>query len=362
MGRSVILRREKLGSQQGVVSLLFALLLPLMLGFAAFAVDLPYFLTTRNQMQTTADAAALAGGRYLGESGQPNWDVAIAQAQAMLSSNPVAGQTLTQATVSAGYWDTSSSHRGLQALPMTPASTDIPAVQVSLSFQAGQNNGELKTIFANFLGIHSLAITVRAVAARSGAGTIGSNVLFPLAIPQCMYDNYWNASTSPPSPKIDPSTKSVYVFQIGTSTYSGCNINGTKFPAGAWAAATSADTSSSQLLSLITARISKSLSINDQIFVNSGNYGQSLYTAVNSCSAAVSPAMQTCRYVTVPIFNNTTTTGYNKITGFACMEILSATGGSTKTITASMSNKCATAPSSGIGPNYGVTTPPKLFL
>ena len=362
MGRSVIHNRKNPKSQRGVVSLLFSLLLPLLLGFAAFAVDLPYFLATRAQMRTTADAAALAGGRYLGEGGQPNWDVAIAQARAMLNSNLVVGKALTEATILAGYWDTSGNHLGLQALPMTPASTDVPAIQVSLSFQAGQNNGELKTVFANFLGINSLPITVRSVAARSGAATMGSNVLFPLAIPQCMYDNYWNASASPPAPKIDPSTKSDYVFQIGTNIYSGCNINGTKFPAGAWAAATSGDTSSSQLLNLVSARISQSLSIGDQVFVNSGNYGQSLYTAVNSCSAAASASLQTCRYVTVPIFNNTTTTGYNKITGFACMEILSASGGSNKTITARMSTKCATVPSSGIGPSYGVTTPAKLFL
>ena len=349
-------------SQRGVVSLLFALLLPLMLGFAAFAIDVPYFLVTRTQMQTTADAAALAGSRYLGEGGTPNWDTAITQAQAVLDDNPVAGQVITQATIHAGYWDTSSNRVGLQALPMAPTPTDVPAIQVSISLSAGQNNGEIKTVFANFLGIQSLPVSASAVGARSGAATMGSHVLFPVAIPKCMYDTYWNSSASPPGPKIDPGTKSVYIFQMGTNTYAGCNINGTKFPAGAWAAATSGDTSSSQLLNLVTSRISQSLSIGDQIFVNSGNYGQSLYTAVNACSAAAVLDKQTCRYVTVAVFNDTTTTGYNNITGFACIEILSASGGSSKYIVASMSTKCNTPPSSGIGPNYGVTTPPKLFL
>lgn len=362
MRHCVVLKAANRGQQKGVVSLLFALLIPLMLGFAAFAVDLPYFLATRTQMQTTADAAALAGGRYLGEGGAPNWDTAIAQARAMLASNPVAGQVM-QATVQAGYWDISSAHQGLRAVSITPTGTDIPAIQVSIAFNQDQNNGELKTVFAHFIGIGSLPITVSAVSARAGASTMGANVLFPLAIPQCMYDTYWNASASPPGPRIDPSTKSVYVFQMGTSTtYSGCNVNGTKFPAGAWAAATSGDTSSSNLLNLITNRISQSLSIGDQVFVNSGNYGQSLYTAVNSCSAAAALANQTCRYVTVAVFNNTTTTGYNTITGFACIEILSASGGSSKSIVASMSTRCATPPSSGIGPSYGVMTPPKLFL
>lgn len=349
-------------SQRGVVSLLFALVLPLLLGFAAFAIDVPYFLVTRTQLQTTADAAALAGSRYLGDGGTPNWDTAIAQAQAVLDDNPVAGHVITQATIHAGYWDTSSNRVGLQALPMTPTKTDIPAIQVSIALSAGQNSGEIKTVFANFLGVQSLPVSVSAVGGRSGAATIGPHVLFPVAIPKCMYDTYWNSSASPPAPRLDPSTKSVYVFQMGTNTYAGCNINGTKFPAGAWAAATSGDTSSSQLLNLVTQRISQSLSIGDQIFVNSGNYGQSLYTSVNACSAAATLANQTCRYVTVPVFNDTTTTGYNTITGFACIEILSASGGSSKYIVASMSTKCATPPSSGIGPSYGITTPPKLFL
>lgn len=353
---------RRLQPQQGVVSLLFALLLPLMLGFAAFAVDWPYFLATRTQLQTTADAAALAGGRYLGEGGSPNWDTAVAQAQAMLASNPLTGRVISQASIQAGYWDTSSNHAGLQALPMTPTKTDVPAIRVSISLAQDQNNGEVASVFAHFLGINSLPLAVSAVGARSGAATMGSHVLFPLAIPQCMYDTYWNSSASPPSPKIDPSTKSVYVFQMGSNSYSGCNINGTKFPAGAWAAATSGDTSSSVLLDLISSRMGQSLSIGDQIFVNSGNYGQSLYTTVNGCSAAASTLNQTCRYVNVAVFNDTTTTGYNKITGFACIEILSASGGSSKYIVASMSTKCATQPSSGIGPSYGVTTPPRLFM
>ncbi len=357
-----IFKTMKHKQQRGVVSILMALLLPLLLGFGAFAIDLPNLLSIRAQMQTAADAAAMAGARYLGEGGTTNWSAAIAQAQSVLGSNRVAGQTLTEATIQVGYWDTTNAHTGLQLLPMTPAKTDIPAIQVSIAKSTGQNSGEVKTLFANFLGIASMPVSVSAVSARAGAATMGSNVLFPLAIPKCMYDNYWNSSTSPIGPKTDPSTKSVYVFQIGSNIYAGCNINGTKFPAGAWAAATSGDTSSSNLLNLVSSRLSQSLRIGDQIFVNSGNYGQNLYTAVNSCSAAATPSNQTCRYVNVAIFDNTSTTGYNKITGFACMEILSASGGSSKAIVASMSTKCTTAPSSGIGPSYGVTTPPKLFL
>jgi hypothetical protein len=45
--------------ERGVISILFALLLPLLLGFGAFAIDYPNMLSVRTQMQTAADAAAL---------------------------------------------------------------------------------------------------------------------------------------------------------------------------------------------------------------------------------------------------------------------------------------------------------------
>lgn len=348
-------------TERGVVSLIFALLLPVLLGFGAFAVDYPYLLVTRAQMQNVADAAAMAGGRYLGEGGTPNWATAAAQAQAMLASNRVDGKTITQATIQTGYWDTSGTQMGLQLLPMTPTKTDVPAIRVSFSRSAGQNTGEIKTLFANFFGIASVPASVIAVAARASPSTIGANVLFPLAMPQCMYDTYWNPSSTPPGPKIDPSTQKVYVFQFGTATYAGCNINGNKFPAGAWAAASSADSSSSTLQSLVTGRIGQSMSIGDKVFINSGNFGNPLYTAVNNCSAAAVQSNQTCRYVSVAIFANNSTTGYNPITGFACIEILSASG-SSKYVQASMSNQCPTIPSSGLGPGYGVAGPPKLFF
>lgn len=354
-------RGSALHGERGVVSILFALLLPLLLGFGALAVDYPYLWVTRAQMQTTADAAAMAGGRYLGEGGTPNWTTATAQAQAMLASNLVDGKVITDASIQTGYWDTSGNHLGLQLLPMTPAKTDVPAIRVSISRSIDQNTGEIKTFFANFLGIASLPVAVTAVAARAGPSTMGANVLFPLAIPQCMYDNYWNASSTPPGPKIDPSTRKSYVFQLGSKTYAGCNIKGTSFPAGAWAAATSADISSSSLTTLVTTRIGQSMSIGEEIFVNSGNFSNPLYTAVNNCSAAAATAKQTCRYVTVAVFDNVATTGYNKITGFACMEILSGNGPS-KYVDASMSTQCPINPSSGIGPSYGVSGPPKLFL
>lgn len=352
---------QPIRSERGVVSILFALLLPLLLGFGAFAVDYPFLLVARSEMQTVADAAAMAGARYLGEGGVPNWDIAIAQAQTALNRNLVAGKSITQASIQVGYWDTSSNRVGLQLLPMSPAKTDVPAISVAISRSPGQNGGEINTVFANFFGANSLPVSVTAVSARSGPSTMGTNVVFPLIFSQCMYNQYWNSASTPPGPKLDTNGQP-FKFQIGSKTDTGCTASGTKFPTGAWAATSSGDLTSSKLESLVGSRLTQSLSIGDQIFANTGTFSQQLYTAVNKCSAAAATANQTCRYVTVGVVQDGAATGVNSLVGFACIEILSAQGGSSKYVEASMSAQCPTQPSSGIGPNYGISGPPKLFM
>ena len=52
--------------QRGSVIIIFAVCLFLLVGLAALAVDIGYVYTTRSELQNVADAAALAGARYLG--------------------------------------------------------------------------------------------------------------------------------------------------------------------------------------------------------------------------------------------------------------------------------------------------------
>jgi Flp pilus assembly protein TadG len=53
--------------QKGAVLVLVTLCLIILIGFVALAIDVGYMYTTRNELQNVADAAALAGARYLGE-------------------------------------------------------------------------------------------------------------------------------------------------------------------------------------------------------------------------------------------------------------------------------------------------------
>ncbi len=347
-------------SQRGVISVLFTLLLPLLLAFGAFAVDYPYLTLTRAQMQTVADAAALAGARYLGEGGSANWDTAIAQTQSALALNSVGGKAISQATILAGYWDTSSNRAGLQPLPMNPTKTDVPAIKVSTSQSAGQNFGEVSTIFANFFGIKSMPISVSAVAARSGPSTVGANTIFPLAFSQCIFDKYWDSSSNPPGPKLDSKGNPIQ-FNIGSKSDPGCI--GTSYSSGDWAVPAGENTDYGNLAGFVMNRIPQSLSLGDPINVTPGSHSNTLYSTVDGCSAAAIPSKQTCRFVTIPVLSNGVKAGNNTIYGFACIEILgSGGGGSSKYVVATMSQKCKVTPSTGIGPSYGFSSPPKLFM
>jgi len=55
---------SKLRDQQGVTVILVAVLLSVLLGFTALAIDLSHLYVVRNELQNSADAGALAGARF----------------------------------------------------------------------------------------------------------------------------------------------------------------------------------------------------------------------------------------------------------------------------------------------------------
>lgn len=84
--------RRVLAGERGAVSVMVALMLPVLVGMAAFAVDLGEWYWQHRQLQTAADAAALAGAFAL-----PNSTTATTQAQSYVSKN-VSGATTTVTT------------------------------------------------------------------------------------------------------------------------------------------------------------------------------------------------------------------------------------------------------------------------
>jgi hypothetical protein len=121
---------------------------------------------------------------------------------------------------------------------------------------------------------------------------------------QCMFDKYWNSASSPPGPRLDPSTGKPYVFQLGTKTYSSCASEG-------WTSLNVDSNSTSVIQNLMVQRNPIALSIGDLIWIEPGSK-TSLNTTVNGCSTA---GDKTCQYVLIPLAVDITTHAHNPITG-----------------------------------------------
>ena len=340
-----------LAKQKGAVTVLVALTLPVLVGAAALAVDLAYLHVVRNELQNDADAAALAGARALYKKNVSalDWTAAADTARSAITLNRAASHALSDGQVQTGYWDTHQTTAGLQGLPMTPAATDAPAVQVSLAKSDGQNQGPVRTFLANIWGIASAPVRVTAVAGVTSPGIVKPGGLFPLAISECMYQKFWNVQSA--GPRIDVTTGKPYVFKIGSLYhYENCN-------SGEWSSLNVRAPGANTIDSMIQAGNPVAMSVGDEAWMQSG-VKASLYADVKNCSAA---GNKQCEYVVVPTLSQVVSGTSATIVGFACLHVLNAVGGNEKYVLVEMSNQCQSPFSGGAGPNYGVVSPPSLF-
>jgi Flp pilus assembly protein TadG len=210
--------------QGGTISFLFVFFVFVALAFAAFSVDIGHYFLAQDELQTAADAAAIAGARslYTGNlNSTANWSAANAGATSAIRLNTSDGLILTNAAVQSGFWNLTRYPVGLQSPAIVPGTYDDPAVQVTVSRAAGLNGGPLAFFFAPLLGVSNTPVTATAVAVVSAPSYVAPGGLFPVALGKCMFDQYWNTQTG--APKIDPSTGQAYTFQITNGTlYGGC--------------------------------------------------------------------------------------------------------------------------------------------
>ena len=337
--------------QRGAVAPVVALSMPVLIGVAAFAVDLAYVYLVRNEMQNDADAAALAGAHALIDpaTGALRWDAATTQARQSVGLNSAAGHALSDATVDTGYWNLKGTPADLQGLPMTPTAWDAPAVSVTLRKQAGQNQGPVQSFFARFWSVQGFDQQVRAVAAPTSPGSVNPGGIFPLAMAQCLFDNYWDRSVYPPRPQIDPATGQPYVFKIGSGYHYGSCASGE------WTSLLDDSNDVGTIRQLIAKGNPVTLEMGQTIWIEPGTKA-TLYQTVKNCSVA---GDRSCEYVVVPTVTQTDNHALSPITGFACLRILDANNGQ-KYVLAEMSNRCQSSQGGGAGPNYGVVTPPSL--
>jgi Flp pilus assembly protein TadG len=150
---------NRLHRQRGVIIIWFTLLLPVLLSFAALAIDLTRLYLTKVELQNAADAAALAGAIEFSGSHPSN---VVPEARKMAQANIVNGSNIQEATIDTGFFDPSSPASGLHAT--NPTGTYLSAVQVTIEISATKNHGPLNLLFAPFLGIASKDVSATAIA------------------------------------------------------------------------------------------------------------------------------------------------------------------------------------------------------
>lgn len=375
--------------QNGSILVLAAGILIVLTGFAVLAIDVGRIYLVRNELQNAADSAALAGanclidhkvasGGSVTECTSPiatalNWTRASAKAVNQLSQNSASNIAISTIDsghqVNVGYWNVNGG-TALQPTSLSPLGSctvaggvmttacDKPAVSVSITKDAGKNNGPIAMLTAAMFGGANVPMTAKAVAVISSPGNVPPSSLIPQAINKCMYDKFWNASTGTPiiytgSP-VDPYGLSVigqpWEFRIGSAYHYGtCD-------SGQWTTFDQDVNSQSAVGNLITNGNPTSLNIGDLTWIQPGTKTASY----NDLDAKYPTPPGADISVIVVDTANLSQKGQAPIVAFAGFHIADIQGGSGKFIQGHFIANFITPGSGGIGPFYGTYTPPRL--
>lgn len=158
--------------------MLVAIMLPMIMAFVAFSVDMGNVYRVRTQDQAAVDSAALAGAAMLDgtDDGLP---AAIAEAKTYGNSHYAYTSNLSLAddNVTLGHWYVDS--KTFTPMPNNGSMTafDVNAVKVEYALPT------VSTPFASIVGPSSLAVKTSAIALGGGQGT--EACVFPLGIADC---------------------------------------------------------------------------------------------------------------------------------------------------------------------------------
>src|SRR5438093_11883864 len=151
-----------LKKQKGFVLVVLALLLVVLIGFLALAVDIGVLYSARTSAQEVADAAALAGAfTFINDTQSPQPQTASSNALQVALNNSVLGETVAAADVN--------------------VNVDVANRRVAADVQSTQN-----TYFARALGVQTANVGVEAVAEAAQYAT-GSACTKPWFIPNTAF-------------------------------------------------------------------------------------------------------------------------------------------------------------------------------
>ncbi len=210
--------------RRGTIAVLACFLMILVLGMAAFAVDLGYIANSRAELQRSADAAALAGCWQLVYQGQPGTQIDLTAPVAAVPAvalqyaalNPVCGSSpsLGSEDVQVGFM----ANPGERDAAIELGDPNLyNAVRVTVR-RAADQNGQVGTYFGRIFGLEGVTSSATATAALinnfggfqapSTAGGTGNLMILPFALDKQTWDDL-QASSGPDDWTYDPALKQV---------------------------------------------------------------------------------------------------------------------------------------------------------
>jgi Flp pilus assembly protein TadG len=174
--------------RRGSAAVLFALLIPVFIGFVAFGTDVAVLAVARDQLSTTADAAALAGAQQLADENRvqgatnltPEITAANLQAAAIGQANNVLGQaaiivqnssnTSGVGDILVGYLNPNNPSATLDS---SAASTPLyNSVQVTAN-RNSSHGGVVPSFFSQLFGFHGSSVSVTSTATAQNYSIAG---------------------------------------------------------------------------------------------------------------------------------------------------------------------------------------------
>ena len=179
-----------LKNKNGAVAIYTAIVLAVLMGFAAFGVDVNYLYGVRNELQNAADAGALAGASVLFNSdGSLNPGAALTEGTRVANANKTGKQDVVVEIIETGHWsfadkefteNSNTEQTDLEGRSFNDLDSDpnfINAVRVSTK------RDDTPSFFAKILGVDDFFVRADAVAYIGFAGTLYATELdLPIAI------------------------------------------------------------------------------------------------------------------------------------------------------------------------------------
>lgn len=169
------MKRKTRRHEKGISLIWTAIFLVVFIGFVGLATDLGYALWVAGELQTAADAAALAGAEtlLLNEAGVD------AEAILIAGDNKAAGQSviLTPNANNSSAGDIVLGTFNTATQVFTPTVVGPNAVKVVASFSSGTPNGPLALFFGPAFGVNTVNISRKAIAITTGGSGGGAGML-----------------------------------------------------------------------------------------------------------------------------------------------------------------------------------------